>query len=176
MRADRDAAHKVAALTVVVTAITLAGCKREPAAPAVWKSGTTVIPAAFSWDAESDAVADGADGDLRWEHVGPTERYLVPVNGTEAAVVKYRGYEQVDGTFLERWHMPKDRMPAGDAEGVLAPGAVVAFRTAQGALGKLKIVGFSSPDAQGGDEPAGATRAEHCHLEIAWTLFQSQQP
>jgi hypothetical protein len=176
MKMSQDTVQRVAILSVVAAAVVLTGCKRKHAGPTAWKSGTTIIPGTFSWNAETDSIGEDPQADLRWEQVSPAERYLAPINGAEAAIVKHRGYEQIDGSYLQRWHMPKERISACDTDGVLAPGAVIAFRTAEGTLGKLKIVGFRSPDAQGGDEPAGAARVEQRHLEIAWTLFQPQQP
>jgi len=153
--------NRFAVLAVAAGIVILAGCRREPPPPALWKSGTTVIAVNASWDAESDSTNDGSQADLHWQHVSPTEQYLSPVNGARAAIVKYRSYEQVDGVFLQRWHMPKERIPAGDADGMLAGGTVVAFRTAEGTLGKLEVIGF---------RPAPSSDAGG--IEIKWTLFQ----
>ena len=158
---SRGPVYRLVVLAVAAGSAIFAGCRREPPPPAVWTSGTTVIPANASWDAVSDSTDDGTQADLHWQQVSPAERYLAPVNGARAAVVKHRSYEQVDGVFLRRWHMPKESMPAGDADGMLAPGTVVAFRTAEGTLGKLEVIGF---------RPASSSEAGG--IEIKWTLFR----
>lgn len=158
---SRRPMYRLVVLAVAAAIIILAGCRREPPPPTVWTSGTTVIPANAVWDAVSDSIDNDDQADLHWQHVSPTEQYLTPVNGARAAIVKHRSYEQADGVFLQRWHMPKERIPAGDADGMLAPGAVVAFRTAEGTLGKLEVIGFRP-----------ATSSEAGGIEIKWTLFQ----
>ncbi len=187
MRVDRDVVRKAATLSMVVAAVVLAGCKRTDVGPAVGSSGTAIIPGTLSWDAETNAIDANEPADFRWEQATPTERYLVPINGTKAAIVKHRTYEQVDGLFLKRWHMPQERISACDTDSVLAPGAVVAFRTAQGTLGKLQVVGYrplhdvSFPGAEAlpegwADRVAGRPDIEQYHLEIEWTLFRPEQP
>lgn len=187
MRVDRDIVRGVVSSSVVAAMVVLAGCKRQPPPPAVRSAGTTVIPGTFAWDAESNAIAADATADFRWEQVSPTERYLVPINGTEAALVKHRGYDEVDGVFLSRWHMPEEKISASGEGRELTAGAVVAFRTGQGTLGKLRVVRFRSlhdlafpgADALGQEwRSAAADRPdiERYHLEIGWTLYEPGQP
>jgi hypothetical protein len=182
MKMNRHAAHNVTALSILV-AVVLAGCKREGAAQSPWKSGTTIIPGTLSWDVESGSFGAGNGTDFSWQHLSATERYLVPENGTEAAVVKHRSYEQIDSLFLQRWHMPKERISGSDSDGLLTPGTVIAFRTAEGTLGKLQVVGFrplddlSFPEAGAypegwKNEVADLPNIERYHIEIRWTLFQ----
>jgi hypothetical protein len=79
------------------------------------------------------------------------------------------------------------RIDAGDKAGMLDPGAVIVFRTADGTLGKLQVVGYrrlhdlSFPQASAyldtwktaiGQRPD----IERYHLEINWQLYRSQTP
>ena len=180
---------KTIASTLVLAGLVVgwAGCKgKDPPPIPVWKSGTTVIPGNAAWDAETDGMVHAIDtpsADLWWEMVSEAQRYLTPCNGAGAAVVKRRSYEEVTGRYLQRWHMPGEKLSGSDEDDALEPGTVIAFRTAEGTVGKLRIVGFrplhdlSFPEAGVYPEAWKAEAAkrpnyERYHIEIEWTLFQ----
>jgi hypothetical protein len=168
----------------LLLAIGLAGCKKKGRTPAPpLKSGTTVIPGTFAWDAETDTIVlPEGGGDLWWEHASPAQRFLTPVRGTEAAVVKNTRYEEIDGTFLTHWRLPKEKIAGADDGGQLAPGSVVVFRTAEGNPGKLRVVGyrslhdFSFPEAvafsdEWKSKALEQPNVERYHIEVEWQLF-----
>ena len=74
--------------------------------------------------------------------VSEKERYLTPTHGGAAAVVKGKTYEQIDAAFVDRQRMRTKKIDAGDKAGVLDPGTIIVFRTADGTLGKLQVVGY----------------------------------
>jgi hypothetical protein len=171
-------------LLLIGLALTFTGCKKsQPPIPA-WKSGITTIPGTFGWNAETGTIVPPDNADLSWEMVSETERYLAPCQGAGAAIVKHRGYEEVTGRYLERWHMPEERIPGPGESGGLSPGTVIAFRTAEGNFGKLQVVGFrplhdlSFPEAnvyseQWKTEAAARPNHERYHIKIKWELYQS---
>jgi hypothetical protein len=173
------------ALLLIGFALAAAGCKEKSQPPLpVWKSGTTIIPGTFGWNAETGTIVPPDNADLWWEMVAETECYLTPCNSARAALVKHRTYEELTGRHLERWHMPEERIPGFGQSDALAQGAVIALRTAEGNLGKLQVVGFrplhdlSFPEASVYTEQwktQAATRPDHerYHIEIKWTLYQS---
>ena len=176
-------------MVLIVLGWFLSGCKRAtPAVP--WASGTTVIPGAFGWDAETDSIVDPLRipvADFGWEMVSERERYLTPTNGAAAAIVKGKTYEQIDGAFVSRRRLQTKKIDAGDKSGVLVPGAIIVFRTADGTLGKLEILGYrrlhdlSFPQASAyldTSKTAISQRPdiERGHIEIKWQLYRPQAP
>jgi hypothetical protein len=192
MSHPRRQVHRLAQTSLavlIVLAGVLPGCKR--AAPAVpWASGTTIIPGAFGWDTETDTIVDPlqvAVADFWWEMVSENQRYLTPTHGATAAVVKGKTYEQIDAAFVDRQRMRTKKIDAGDKAGVLDPGTIIVFRTADGTLGKLQIVGYrrlhdlSFPQASAYSDAkkqviAQTTNIERGHLEVKWQLYQPQAP
>jgi hypothetical protein len=119
--------------------------------------------------------------------VSEKERYLTPTHGAAAALVKGKSYEQIDAAFVSRRRMQTRKIDAGDKAGMLDPGAIIVFRTADGTLGKLQIVGYrrlrdlSFPQASAYlDTWKAATSQrpdiERGHLEIKWQLYRPQTP
>jgi hypothetical protein len=167
----------------------LSGCKKAtPAVP--WTSGTTIIPGTFGWDAETNSIVDPMRvpvADFWWEMVSENQRYLTPTHGAAAAIVKGKTYEQIDAAFVSRRRLQTGKINGGDKAGVLDPGTIIVFRTADGTLGKLQIVGYrrlhdlSFPQASVyPDSWKGliAQRAdiERYHLELKWQLYRPQAP
>jgi hypothetical protein len=170
-------------LLLIGLALTFTGCKKSQPPIPTWRSGTTTIPGTFGWDAETNTIVAPDNADLWWEMVSETQRCLVPCQGARAAVVKHKSYEEVTGRYLERWHMPEEKIAGSGDSGVLSPGTVIAFRTAEGNFGKLQVVGFkplhdlSFPEAsvyseQWKTEAAARPNHERYHIEIKWTFCQ----
>jgi hypothetical protein len=171
-------------LLLPIVVLLAGGCRKQPAAVA-WKSGTTVIPGNTAWDAEADSL-DPTFGapttDFRWEQASPTQRYLTPVNGAQAAVVRETNFDEIGPRFFAHWRMPQTRIDGAD-DGALPPGAVVVFRTRDGTLGKLQVVryldlhDFSAQAVKdlGEDYQQKALQrenAERFHIEIQWQLYR----
>lgn len=174
---------------LIVLAVVLSGCKRvTPAVP--WVSGTIIIPGTFGWDAETNSIVDPLRvpvADFWWEMVSEKERYFTPTHGAETAIVKGKTYEQIDAAFVSRRRLQTQKIDAGDKAGVLGPGTIIVFRTADGTLGKLQVVGYrrlhdlSFPQA--GAYPDTSKTAisqrpdiERYHVEIRWQLYRPRAP
>ena len=167
----------------------LSGCKKAtPAVP--WTSGTTIIPGTFGWDAETNSIVDPMRvpvADFWWEMVSENQRYLTPTHGAAAALVKGKTYEQIDAAFVNRRRLQTQKIDAGDKAGVLDPGAIIVFRTVDGTLGKLQVVGYrrlhdlSFPQASAYldiSKTAISQRPdiERGHLEVKWQLYRPRTP
>ncbi len=167
----------------------LRGCGKQTSA-VPWASGTTIIPGTFGWDVETDSIVGPLSvpvADFWWETVSEKERYLTPTHGAAAAIVTGESYEQIDAAFVDRQRLRTKKIDAGDKAGVLNPGTIIVFRTADDTLGKLQIVGYrrlhdlSFPqagaysDAQKG-MIAQRPDIERYHLEITWQLYRPQAP
>jgi len=167
----------------------LPGCKR--AAPAVpWASGTTIIPGSCGWDVETDSIVDPTQvpaADFWWEMVSESQRYLTPTHDAVAAVVKGKTYEQIDAAFVAGRRLREGRIDGSDKTGVLDPGTIIVFRTPDGTLGKLQIVGYralhdlSFPEARAYPDRSKSTIAQHRdiergHIEVKWQLYRPQAP
>jgi hypothetical protein len=164
----------------------LRGCSPRTAA-VPWASGTTVIPGTFGWDAETDGIVGPLSvpvADLWWEMVSEEQRYLTPTHGAAAAVVKAKAYEQIDAAFVDRQRLRTKKIDAGDKTGVLEPGTIIVFRTADDTLGKLQVVGYrrlqdlSFPQANAYSDAQKGVIAqrpdiERYHLEIKWQLYRA---
>jgi len=169
----------------VVTVASLHGCKRQDESSAVpWKSGVTVIGGNLGWDAESDRVLDprAATADLWWELTSETRSSLTPVNGAAVAIIKNASYDRIGPNFIRRARMAPQRLESTDKDKVPAPGTVIVFRTSDGVLGKLRIVGYrplhdlSFPGAaayfdQWKLEAQRRPNYQRFHLEVKWSLF-----
>lgn len=186
VRARSTGTGSVIFATLLLAVVLLpVGCRKQPTAVA-WKAGTTVIPGMFGWDVEADSLAHSLDdptADFWWEHVSPTERYLAPLAGTQAAVVKRTSFEEIGPTFFAHWRMPEQKIDGSD-DGPLAPGAVVVFRTRDGTLGKLQVVryyalhDFSAPAVKELSEEyqqraLQRENVERYHIEVKWQLYRT---
>jgi len=167
----------------------LRGCSTQTAV-VPWVSGTTIIPGTFGWDAETNSIVDPlrvSVADFWWEMISEKERYLTPTHGAAAALVKGKTYEQIDGAIVSRRRLRGKKIDAGDKAGVLDAGTILVFRTADGTLGKLRIVGYrrlhdlSFPEASAYLDTSKAAINRHLdiergHLEVQWQLYRPETP
>ena len=174
---------------LIGVAVGVRGCSTQrPVVP--WVSGTTIIPGTFGWDAETNSIVDPlrvSVADFWWEMVSEKERYLTPTHDAAAAIVKGKTYEQINAAYVSRRRLQTKKIDAGDKAGVLDPGAIIVFRTADGTLGKLQIVGYrrlhdlSFPQASAYLDTSKTAISQHTdiergHLEIQWQLYRPQTP
>ena len=140
---------------------------------------TTTILGTFAWDVESNRLGDHSHADFWWDQVTDTERYLVPLNGATAAIVKRPQYEKIDADYVRRAALSQGRLAGGD----LKPGATIVFRTADGRHGKLRVVGYKAlhdfdfPEAAHLSEDwktfvLGKPNTPQYHLQVRWTLLE----
>jgi hypothetical protein len=142
--------------------------------------GQTVILGTWTWDIETNKQGNKKGADVWWEQVTDKERFLVPQNGAGLIVVlgkkAFDKITQVDLAALSY----SDKKLASDS---LAPGTVVALRTTEGNLAKLKVVkyrelhDFSFPEAKLLDEKTRAFFLKHpnrknYHIEVEWVLYR----
>jgi len=105
-------------------------------------SGTKVIRGTWTWDIDSNSDGSRESADIWWEHVDDHERYLVPRNGAEIAVVKDRAFENLSFSDLNKMHFATGRLSASDAEPDIDVGTVLVVRTTDGNYAKLQVTGF----------------------------------
>ena len=140
----------------------------------------TVILGTWSWDIESNGLEpNNGTADLFWEQVTKTEQNLVPQNGAGLAVLKKQAFDKVTRGDLAGLKYSTKKIPGTD----LTPGTVLALRTAEGNLAKLKVVGrralhdFTFPEARHLKENFRAFVLQQpdqkdYHLEVEWVLYQ----
>ena len=153
----------------------------RPAEPET-ETGETTILGTWSWNVETDTLVRSSNTDFCWVHVTSTERYLLPINGAQAAVVTGRSFDEIDSAFVNSLTLSSQKLSGSDVGSVLTPGAVIAFRTSEGNKGKLRIEGyralhdFSFPEASYMDEgwksyALTKPNIEKYHLHVKWCLF-----
>jgi len=169
-------------LGMTVPVVVMIGCRRG------WSSlrgeyHDTVLPGTWTWDIESDTLGPRRGVDFHWRQVSETVRYLVPENGTQVAIAIGKNLEETDAAFVRAQKLSIEWLSGSDVGGVLNPGAVVVFRTAQGNLGKLRIEryrtahDFSFPEAARLAEGwkshiVQRPDTERYHVQVKWFLFQ----
>ena len=158
--------------------------KPRPAPPEkeqVLAKGRTVIPGTWSWRIEGNTIATGS-ADLFWEQVSGSERNLVPRGGAAWAVLKGKRFEKVGLAGLRGASYSDDKLPGSS----LRPGTVLALRTRDGKLAKLKVVGYrclhdtSFPEARHLSPgwvrfARGRPNVQEYHLELDWALFKGTE-
>jgi len=103
-------------------------------------------------------------------------------DATTIAIVKSVNYDRIGPNFIRRTRMAPQRLEGSDKDNLLAPGAVVVFRTADGTLGRLQVVAYrplhdlSFPGAavyadSWKQEALRRPNYERYHIEIKWSLF-----
>lgn len=161
---------------------------------------SAILKGNMAWDAESNESGSCSNKmDFWWEQVSATERYLVPINGTRAALVTNVEFEAIDAAFVQAQPM-SDRVrtrskgkkmisdfPGSDTNSVLQPGTVLVFRTAEGAWGKLIVDGyrsshdFSFPGAESlsptwKESVLKSPTVARYHMQVRMVLFRPDQP
>ena len=125
--------------------------------------GQTVVLGTWTWKVEEGTLG-AKGGDFWWEQVNDRERYLVPRGGAGWAVLSAKEFERVTRDDLAKAAYAADRLSGA----VLVPGTVVAVRTADGKLAKLKVVRYR--------ELHDFTFPEASHLSPAWRALVLQKP
>jgi hypothetical protein len=114
---------------------------------------STVILGTWLWDVESNTMGKSEVSDFRWSQATATERYLAPVNGAKWKMISNRDFDEIDYAFIRAQNLNQADLSGSDKNGVLTPGAIIVFRTAEGNFGKLQIEryralhDFSFPEA-----------------------------
>lgn len=143
----------------------------------------TTILGTWSWNVETNSLGTSSSADFWWEQVTETERYLVTINGTMAAIVSGRSYDEIDLAFVNSLILSNQSLSGSDVGSILNPGVIIAFKTSEGNKGKLRIEGyrslhdFSFPEASYLSESWKSfaltkPNVEKYHLHVKWHLFE----
>jgi len=182
---------RIVFISMVVAQISSTGCVALSSNTQPMEQ-TALIPGTCTWDAESNKIMRGDNVDFWWEQVTDTERFLAPNNDAKAAVVSGQDYSTVTLGFIRAQTLSEDRICGSDRNGVLEPGTIVIFKTAEGNFGKLRVVGYralhdlsfselsalapdmfiSIPENEFDKLLQNAPNIERYHLEIEYRLFK----
>lgn len=144
--------------------------------------GQTVLLGTWVWDVDTNRFPNEelrGDGDVWWEQVTRTERYLVPLNGARLASLRNRAFEQIAADELANTPFASEKISGS----VLTPGAVVAVHTTKGNFAKLQVVryralhDFSFKEAehltpQWREFARRGPNIDRYHLEVRWVLYE----
>lgn len=146
------AAADTTTLAPTTTAAPAPAATTTTAAPAPAATTTTAAPGpvaqdkvvkgTWSWDIDTDTDGSSPGADLWWEQVSATERYLVPKNGAEFALLSGATFESLDLSDLQAATYSTDRLSASDTGAVIDAGSIVAVHTTEGSYAKLLVTGF----------------------------------
>ncbi|MCP4258896.1 MAG: hypothetical protein GY774_15545 [Planctomycetes bacterium] len=171
--------NRMVYVAILVAPIALSGCRKAD----VSAYSRTVILGTYAWDVEADQQVSSDFVDFWWEQVTDTERYLVPKNGATAKLVPDSDFGKIDPVFIKEQDLSIEKISGSDEGGLLTPGAVVVFRTAEGNLGKLQVEkyralhDFSFSEAtylseQWKSAVLKKPNRETYHLQVRWQLFR----
>jgi hypothetical protein len=167
---------------IVVMSILTAGCAKDQE-DETKVYNTTVILGTWHWDVDSNKQGSSDTADFWWEQVNDTERYLVPENGAEARLIPNGNYDTIEPDFIDNQTLSTDKISGTNERGVLVPGAVVVFRTAEGNLGKMQVERYRALHDFSFKEAEYLTQRwrefvlkkpnkELYHLQVRWKLFR----
>ncbi|MBP7052905.1 MAG: trypsin-like peptidase domain-containing protein [Phycisphaerae bacterium] len=126
------------------TALGSADASPPPSSGVAVVSADKLLRGTWAWDIDNEDDTNQQAVDLWWEHVNEHERYLVPRNGTQLAVVKDKSFEGLTLADLSRIGLARDRIAASDYEATIDVGTILAVRTTEANLAKLEVLGFDS--------------------------------
>jgi uncharacterized RDD family membrane protein YckC len=151
------------------------------AAPGELARGSVVIPGTFRWDIETNQLKpEGSD--IWWQHQTATERYLSPTSGALMARLEAGSYELASAAELAQAKFASQGLVGSDSGSQLQPGAVIALRSSEGNLAKLRVVrlrnshDFSFAGNEGlRDEWKAFVRSRpdmpNYHIELEYVLY-----
>ncbi len=143
------------------------------------ETGRTVILGTHTWDIETNQQNGPKVTGLWWHQVSATEQYLASIGGLRLAVVLEKGFDTITQEDLANLRFSDTKL----AKNRLTPGTLLAVRTKDGNLAKLKVLGyrasqdFSFPEANLLTEKVRAffltkpNRMDY-HLEVEWVLYR----
>jgi len=129
--------------------------------------GETVIHGTFTWDIDKDAIPGGRDSDVWWEQVDSRVRYLVPINGAKVCTVSDCIFEKIDMGYLTKLRFSDEKISGSDDNSVLVPGTVIALRSSEGNLAKMRVIDIGKLSSR--------SRLAENSLKVEWVLYQEQR-
>ncbi|MDF7825151.1 hypothetical protein P4B35_14100 [Pontiellaceae bacterium B12227] len=124
-----------------------------------------LLKGTWTWDLDSNSDGASDSADLWWEHVDAHERYLVPKNDAQLAILKGKVFSNLSLRDLRTADFESTRISASDANPVLDTGTVLAVRTSDGNYAKIEVIGF---------EPLKSSRhdTQKYHMRLRYVLYQ----
>jgi len=141
--------------------------------------GQTVVLGYNHWASNGNRQGKMQDGaDLRWES-NLKLKMLHAVNGAKIGIVVGKPFDKLTLEDLKKFNFRDEKV----ARAGLNPGAVLAVRTADGNLAKLRIVGYRAKHDFGFEEAGSLTpylaafyirspNVNEMHLEIEWVIYR----
>jgi TIR domain len=120
------------------------GRSGDPTAPAILSQGQLTVRGTWSVNLDTGAEINNAAGaDFFWEQRNVVKRFLVPRNGATFFVLGERVLESVSYADLQQLTLSSQPIDGSEGrENQLRPGTVIAYKTKQGRLGKLRIIQY----------------------------------
>lgn len=128
----------IAALALVLLASSCTRTQQEATVPVREK----LLKGTWIWDLDSNSDGTPDSADVWWEHVDVRERYLVPKNGAQIAVLKGKVFAKLSLSEIRSADFTSNRISASDENAVLDAGTILAIRTSEGNYAKVEVVGF----------------------------------
>jgi hypothetical protein len=146
--------------------------------------GQTVLLGTWVWDIEANSFPKRSDsewkrGDIWWEQ--DTTQFLVPRNGSGLSIVLSLPYENITPEGLTNMQYSQEKIP----NSYLVPGAIVAVRTTEGNLAKVRVIryrelhDFSFKESENLDSDQkrfllSEENEKNYHLEVEWVLYRKE--
>jgi hypothetical protein len=143
--------------------------------------GQTVILGTYRWDIETNKQEPRPGLDVWWEQFRSGDQYLTPMAGASLFVVENADFDKLTRDDLAKLKFGHDRL----SNAVLLVNVVVAVRTVEGNLAKLKVIGYRDSHDLSFEEaklipPNHPTRTgpniPKRHLEVSWVLYEKIGP
>lgn len=140
--------HLIASLLMALTTISTYPAFAE-------QPESITIQGTYTWKVGSPANSKPKQPDFWWQHKSRTESFWNPRGGASAAIVK-KSFEAV--TASDAMAVKLSNKPI--AGQLLAEGTVLVFKTSEGKLGKMTVVGF--------DPLLGSDGTRNYNIKLRW--------
>jgi hypothetical protein len=116
----------------------------DPTAPGILSQGQLTVRGTWSVNLDTGAeINNAAAADFFWEQRNVVKRFLVPRNGATFLVLGERLLESVSYADLQQLTLSSQPIDGSEGrENQLRPGTVIAYKTKNGRLGKLRIIQY----------------------------------
>jgi hypothetical protein len=150
-------------VAAVALALLASSCTRTQQEPSV-SVQEKLLKGTWTWDLDSNTDGTPDSADVWWEHVDDQQRYLVPKNGAQLAILKEKAFGNLSLPEIRTAAFMSGRISASDANPVLDAGTVLAVRTSEGNYAKIEVIGF---------EPLKSDRREirKYHMRLRYVLY-----
>lgn len=144
-------------------------------------TGQTVIMGTWMWDIELNSQARSPNADVWWQQANDVDQYLVPVCNSRMALLSDIDYDSLTASDLRRVRFSRARI----LNDHIVPGAILALRTNEGNLAKIRVIGYRQMHDMSFDDARFAwpgwssylvsrPNKLNYHLEIEWSLYSGR--